>query len=150
MSKPTILLLSIVYFASILIVGIFGMQVMSFNNVNYIESITINVQDVEFSNGKPPIAPIKEEEVLDDGIPYMKYTIFFEYEKDLSISIKPIVVAQDPTLDPTDKTLNVSSNSTASVYENGIFTVKTIGVVTFTFNSQDASNKKMVVTIYPI
>ncbi len=149
MSKPTILLLSIVYFASILIVGIFGMQVMSFNNVNYIESITINVQDVEFSNGKPPII-IKEEEVLDDGIPYMKYTVVFEYEKDLSISIKPIVVAQDPTLDPTDKTLNVSSNNTTSVYENGIFTVKTIGVVTFTFNSQDASNKKMLVVIYPI
>ncbi len=149
MSKPTILLLSIVYFASILIVGIFGMQVMSFNNVNYIDSITINVQDVEFSNGKTPIN-IKEEEILDDGIPYMKYTIFFEHAKDLNISIKPIVVAKDPTLDPTDKTLNVSSNSTTSVYEDGIFTVKTIGVVTFTFNSQDASNKKMVVVIYPL
>ena len=54
MTKPTILILAIVYVASVLIVGIFGMQIMSFNNINYISSITLlNDKDhLEFSHNK--------------------------------------------------------------------------------------------------
>ena len=81
MSKPTILILSLIYVASILIVGIFGMQVMSFNNINYIESITINKDEIEFSNGQSPII-FNGEEITDDGIPYMQYSMVFNYEED--------------------------------------------------------------------
>ena len=149
MSKPTILILSIIYVASILIVGIFGMQVMSFNNVNYIERITINANEIEFSNGQTPLA-VKEEEITTDGIPYMQYTIVFRYSKDMNISLKPIVVAKDPTLDPTNKDLKVSSDKVDIItYQDGIFTVKGKEVVTFVFDSQDASNKKMVIVLWP-
>ena len=152
MSKPTILILSIVYLASVLIVGIFGMQVMSFNNINYIDTITIDVNEIEFSNGQVfdgKNTIFKAETITDDGIPYEQYTIFFKYSENLNISIKPKVVAKDPTLDPTDGTLNVSSNNDNIIYNEGVFTVKGKDVVTFVFNSQDSSNKKMVVKLWP-
>ncbi len=152
MSKPTILILSIVYLASILIVGIFGMQVMSFNNINYIESITINKNEIEFSDGQ--VFDDKKtffisKEITDDGIPYMQYTIVFKYKTNLNISVKPIVTAKDPTLDPTNKTLSVSSDKNDIIYKDGVFTINGKEVVTFVFNSQDSSNKKMAIVLWP-
>ena len=74
MTKPTILILTIVYLASVLIVGIFGMQIMSFNNVNYIQSITLtNDNDhLEFSHNKDTLEFF---EVYKDqeATPYYEY-----------------------------------------------------------------------------
>ncbi len=143
MSKPTILILSIVYLASILIVGIFGMQVMSFNNINYIESITLNEQEITFSDPNCYLDFISDDEKCE-------YTIVYAYKKRLTIQIKPIIKAKDPTLDPTNKNLTVSSdsNNDAVTYKDGVFTVNSLDTVVFTFYSQDHSNKKMKVTLY--
>ena len=149
MSKPTILILTIVYLASILIVGLFGMQVMSFNNINYIESITIKKEDIEFSNGNKQF--VFQAEEINDGIPYMQYQIVFKNEDNLRISIKPIIVAKDPTLDPTNPTLSVSADKNAIVFQDNVFTVVDStfgGTAPFIFNTQDSSNKKMVIKLY--
>ena len=153
MTKPTILLLTVVYFASILIVGIFGMQIMSFNNINYIESITLTDSDdnLEFSANKNTLT--LEEYDIDDAIPYKKYNATFRYKKGMTIKVMPIIKAKDPTLDPTDKTLQVSLKYESEgfegciTYEEGIFKVNRRGSVIITYNSQDNSKKIMVLVL---
>ena len=150
MSKPTILILSIVYLASVLIVGIFGMQVMSFNNVNYIESITINLQEVEFSDNQIPVI-LKEDE--SDNPDEKRYTILCKYSNNLTIFANPIIIAKDPTLDATNRNLRITkdnNNDDSIIYENGVFKVNKIPLnnsVEFTFYSQDSSNKFMTITL---
>ncbi len=152
MSKPTILILSIVYLASVLIVGIFGMQVMSFNNVNYIESITINLQEVEFSDNQIPYILQEDETENPDE---KRYTIVCSYSNNLTIFANPIIVAKDPTLDATNRNLRITkdNNDDSIVYENGVFKVNKIPLnrsVEFTFYSQDSSNKFMTITLVVI
>lgn len=192
MSKPTILILSIVYLASVLIVGIFGMQVMSFNNPNYIQSITLNVEEIVFSRGKADsitreekeetteedetnkyiyyqffyngVASIevKEEEIKDNNDnndknnSYMKYTIYYDYIKNelFTITINPILTFIYDYKKPENPNLSVSSiydneNNKNVTYEAGTFKVSGKGVATYTFSSQDFSNKKLMIVIYP-
>jgi hypothetical protein len=138
MSKPTILILSIVYLISILIVGIFGMQIMSFNNVNYIESISLSEKDVSFSDINCSL-----DFMVDDN-ETNAYTIVYLYKKGLTIQINPTIKGKDPTIDPTNKNLTVSSDTTndSITYSNGVFTINSPDTVIFTFYSQDHSNKK--------
>lgn len=143
MSKPTILILSIVYLISILIVGIFGMQIMSFNKVNYIESISLSEKDVSFSDSNCYLDFIANDETSE-------YTIVYQYKKGLTIEITLTFKGKDPTSDPTNMNLTVSSDTTndSITYSNGKFTINSPDTVIFTFYSQDHSNKKMKVTIY--
>ncbi len=154
MTKPTILILTIVYLASILIVGIFGMQIMSFNNINYISSITLaNDNDhLEFSHNRDTLFFI-EKSMDDEATPYKEYQLIFDGKVGMTIKITPVLTAIDPTIDPTNKELDVSvfcnENSPNCIsYENGIFTVNAkIGDATITYRSKDNSNKKMVIKI---
>ena len=152
MTKPTILILAIAYLASILIVGIFGMQVMSFNNVNYIASITLTEQSLEFSQDKESLNVIFVEKEQDG---YIEYRVKLNFKSPVTISVNPIVVAKDPTQDPTDRTLSISVHeSTAGLVENdGVSTNYTInkkGTATVTFSANDNSGKKMVLKIVAI
>ena len=151
MTKPTILILTIVYLASVLIVGIFGMQIMSFNNINYIASITlINDKDhLEFSHNKETL--IFHEISKDaEAIPYKEYYLMFTEKVGMTIKITPVLKAIDPTLDPTIKELDVNivyeeGSDGCITYDNGVYTVNKMGGAIVTYKSKDNSNKKMVV-----
>ena len=151
MTKPTILVLAIVYVASVLIVGIFGMQIMSFNNINYISSITlINDNDhLEFSHNKNTLQ-FHEVSKDEEATPYKEYYLIFEAKAGMTIKLTPILTAVDPTLDPTNKELDVnitysSDKENCITYENSVFTIHEAGGATVTYKSKDNSNKKMVV-----
>ena len=147
MTKPTILILTIVYLASVLIVGIFGMQIMSFNNVNYIQSITLtNDNDhLEFSHNKDTLEFF---EVYKDqeATPYYEYYLMFQSKAGMTIKITPVLTAVDPTLDATNKELDVNfsfsdGDEDCITYENGVYTINNAGNATVTYKSKDNSNK---------
>ena len=151
MTKPTILILAIVYVASVLIVGIFGMQIMSFNNINYISSITLtNDKDhLEFSHNKDTL---QFHEVSKDAeaTPYKEYYLIFTGKEGMTVKITPILTAVDPTLDPTNKELDVNvsyeeGSDGCITYLNGVYTINSMGGAIVTYKSKDNSNKKMVV-----
>ena len=150
MTKPTIVIIIIVYLASVLIVGIFGMQIMSFNNVNYIESITLTKDSLEFSINKETVG--FEETLKENAQPYWEYRATFKYSKDMTVRVSPKITAKDPTLDPTDSTLNVSlsyeeGRENCITYENGVFKVNKRGMAKVTFRSQDNSDKILVLIL---
>ena len=153
MSKPTILILLIVYVSSILIVGIFGLQIMSFNNINYIDSITVDVKNVSFSKNKHTLSFISNS-VINEAIPYMRYTLIFEYASDQTLAISPKIVAKNPNIDPTDNRLTVTltysqeAHKGCITYENSLFKINRPGGVTVTYRSQDNSGKIMVVYLF--
>ena len=155
MTKPTILILIIVYLASVLVVGIFGIQIMSFNNINYIDSISLtNDNDhIEFSADRSLLV-IKENTKGEDAIEYKSYNlIIWQSSAGMTLKITPIVVAVDPTLDATNKELEVSilcdeGFENCITYNNGIFTINKQGCATITYRSKDNSNKKMVIEFY--
>ncbi len=153
MSKPTILILLIVYVSSILIVGIFGVQIMSFNNINYVDAITLEKQNVTFSKNKDTLSFISQN-VSDTAIPYMRYTLVFEYANNQTINVTPKIVAKNPSLDPTNKELAVTLTYSQDAYldcityENALFKVNRPGAVTVTYRAQDHSNKIMVLFLF--
>ena len=156
MTKPTILILTIVYLASVLIVGIFGMQIMSFNTVNYISSITLtNDNDhLEFSHNRDTLM-FFEKSKDEEATPYMEYQLIFNFKAGMTIKITPRLTGVDSTLDPTNKELdvNVFCNEDAPdciTYANGVFTVNKMGTATVTYRSKDTSNKKMVIKLITI
>ncbi len=151
MTKPTILILAIVYVASVLIVGIFGMQIMSFNNINYIASITLTKDNdhMEFSHNKDKLE-FYEAIKGQDGTPYQEYYLLFPCKEGMTIKITPIIKAVNPNLDATNKELDVNiffddGFENCLTYSNGVFTVNKAGNATVTYKSKDNSNKKMVV-----
>lgn len=151
MTKPTILILTIVYLASVLIVGIFGMQIMSFNNVNYIASITLTKDNdhLEFSDNKDKLE-FYEATKGQDATPYQEYYLIFPSKVGMTIKLTPIVKAVNPNLDATNKELDVNifyddGFENCITYANGVFTVNKAGNATVTYKSKDNSNKKMVV-----
>ena len=152
MTKPTILILTIVYLASVLVVGIFGMQIMSFNNINYIASITLDEKNVEFSHDKS-LLRLKEHSKDDEATPYKVYNlVILSHKAGMTIKITPTLIAIDPTLDPTNKELDVNvlcdGDDNCISYSNGIFTINRNGGATVTYKSKDNSNKKMVVEFF--
>ena len=152
MTKPTILILVVVYLASVLIVGIFGMQIMSFNNINYIASISlINDNDhLEFSHDRNLLV-LTETSKDDEATPYKKYDlVILEYKAGMTIKITPRLTAVDPTLDPTNKELDVSvfcneNFPNCITYAKGVFTINSVGDAIITYRSKDNSNQKMVI-----
>ena len=153
MSKLTILILLSVYVSSILLVGIFGLQIMSFNNINYIESITVDKQNVSFSKNKHTLSLISQN-VEDTAVPYMRYTLIFEYASEQTLVISPKIIAKNPSVDPTNNKLSVTltysqdAYNDCITYENSLFKINRPGGVTVTYRSQDNSGKIMVLYLF--
>lgn len=150
MTKPTVLILVVVYLASILIVGVFGMQIMSFNNVNYIESITLSEDRIDVGNAKK----LFEEEYVEEGTPYWKYNLTVQYKEGLQIIINPKITAQNHEEDASNPKLKVVVSYQEGLEgcityneDDNVFTVNKKGVMYVTYWAQDNSDQKMVLTI---
>ena len=150
MTKPTVLILVVVYLASILIVGVFGMQIMSFNNVNYIEIITLSEDRIDVGNAKK----LFEEEYVEEGTPYWKYNLTVQYKEGLQIIINPKIIAQNHEEDASNPKLKVVVSYQEGLEgcitcneDDNVFTVNKKGVMYVTYWAQDNSDQKMVLTI---
>lgn len=150
MTKPTVLILVVVYLASILIVGIFGMQIMSFNNVNYIESITLSEDRIEIGEVRSQLGST----FVEEGEGYWEYNLLVEYKEGLRFIINPKITARNPEEDATNPELKVEISYQEGLEdcitynkEDNVFTVNKKGIMFVDYWAQDNSNKKMVLTI---
>lgn len=146
MTKPTIIILAVVYLASILIVGIFGMQPRG-EVPNYIDSITITEQHLEFSQDKNSL---EFKMVPKDKQGYMEYRVLIKPQGELTMTLKkPTIIAKNPDEDPTNSDLSIEYDGSATgiTNEGFVFKINGKGTTTITFNSKDYSGKKMVLVL---
>ena len=130
MKKSTILILVIVFFGSVLVVGVFGMQATLWEAPVYVEEIVPTA--VATRSGTS--LEIKRNE--EDGYYYVRVT----YEEDLTILISTRV---EP-VDSTNKSLKISvtnnndpENPRAEIGERGEIIVHRTGIVKVQYRAQD-------------
>ena len=154
MTKPTILILVTVYLASILIVGLFGMQVGGLTE-NDIATITLTEDRIEFDKEKATLNITFKE--LEGGNNYTKYGLAVRAKPkgDLLMTITPFVQGENPNFSPTNSNLSISCNVKEAEDENSIkvtnqgstFTISGEGNATIVFYSQDDSGIYMVIDL---
>ena len=149
MTKPTILILVTVYLASILIVGLFGMQAGGLVE-NDIASITLTEDGLEFNKDKNSLDILFVEQAGDKN--YSEYNILIgSMPKDaLVMKLTPIIRAENPNLDPTNSDLRITPDlitpKTLSVTNTGLtFTIEGYGQLRLKLSAQDDSGKSMIV-----
>ncbi len=118
MKKSTILILLIVYLGSILIVGIFGMKAIPFEQLIYCETITPT--SVTTTSGKE--LEIKQQVRDGDVI----YYVVVPYEENLEVLINYTVTPSDSTNKDVKITIVEPKDAPATVTERGsvVFTEK--------------------------
>lgn len=130
MKKSTILILLIIFLGSVLIVGVFGMQAIPFEQIIYIKEITPT--SVSSTNGES--LEIKRD---DKG----HYYIITEYKDGLAILINTKV---EPT-DSTNKNLktiivnNKENNPLAEIGQRGEIKILRPGSVHLQYRTQDSA-----------
>lgn len=142
MKKSTILILCIVYLASILVVGIFGMKVKSYNTSIYIEEI------------KPTeIAVSTDEEVelkwSENGYHYAVYKYVDGLKLRMGYEILPadatnkkvsISIIYDSSLDPDEPTATYDKSANVLQFNKA-------GIVDVLYTCLDGSGKSMKIRI---
>lgn len=151
MTKPTILILVTVYLASILIVGLFGMQVGGVVE-NDIAEISLTQDGLKFDKDKKSLDILFVEQ--PGGELYNEYNILIEKmpKNGLIMELMPILRAENPSLDPTNSNLGISCHvitpKTLSVTNTGLtFAIEGYGQVKLTISAQDDSGKYMTVLL---
>ena len=155
MTKPTVLILVTVYLASILIVGLFGMQVGGIVE-NDIAVISLTEDRIEFDKEKDTLNITFKE--LEGGENYTKYglAVRAKPEGELVMTITPNIQGEDPNLSPTNSSLAIScnvkevesnDNSIKITNEGSVFTITGEGNATLVFYSQDDSGIYMVIDL---
>ena len=151
MTKPTVLILVTVYLASILIVGLFGMQVGGIVE-NDIAVISLTEDRIEFDKEKDTLNITFKE--LEGGENYTKYglAVRAKPEGELVMTITPNIQGEDPNLSPTNTSLKVEYRVTQpeklNVTNEGLtFTIVGTGEIKITFRAQDDSNKYMTLEL---
>ena len=131
MKKSVIILIAIIYIASIALVSFFGLQFKVFNEIIYSNKIEILNEDIKINkNGEPYALATKGE----DGV--WRYQI--EYR------VYPDNVTNDAVTFSYD-----NNNNTVSIDENGVVTFTKKGVVTVQILPQDgSSNVSATLTIW--
>ena len=66
MKKSTILLILIIYIASIVVIGFFGMQIKVFDEIKYINSIEISVEAERSDSYELTLLPEKDKTTQND------------------------------------------------------------------------------------
>lgn len=85
MKKPTIIALFILFFASVFVVGVFGMKSIPYNERVYVNKILFDESKV-YANNEQKIQFNK----LDEKAPY-DYSVIANYKKDMVLVFSPII-----------------------------------------------------------
>lgn len=96
MKKATVIVIAAIYVASIVIVGVFGLQALAYNETIYIEDFTL-----------PQTINGSEVKSTTDG---KGYTVRIKYEKDLVVPIEFVPVPADATY-RNNVTVTITSQS---------------------------------------
>lgn len=116
MKKSTIFLLVLVYVASFLIVGIFGISVKSYDSTYYVEKVNVEVAATQVVEGVDPkvIRTVQEE----DNIRHYRTVVMFNYvektEEDSAGTVVRLKASVHPT-NATDPGLRFEANEISDV-----------------------------------
>lgn len=144
MKKSVLLLIMIIYIASIVVIGFFGVKIGSYNVTLYVQQIEL-LNEFEYEQGVNPNAPDFNP---DDHIKYIKFK-FTPYEDESSnpnyVQLMWKVLPENATY--RGVTFVYGENSKASVNEIGtvIFTGKT--TLTIYITSTDGTNLRTIVSV---
>lgn len=122
MKKSVVILITIIYIASIALVSFFGLQFKVFNEIIYSNKIEIINEDIQINpnDGKPYAMAQKGE----DGV--WRYQLKWRVYPD-DVTNNAVTFSYD------------NQNNTVSVDENGVVTFTKKGVVTIEILPQDGS-----------
>ncbi len=144
MKKSVLLLIMVVYIASIVIIGFFGVKIGSYNVTKYVQRIEL-LNEVEYEQGVNPNAPDFNPDAYTK---YIKFK-FTPYEDELNnpnyVQLMWKVIPETATY--RDVTFVHGENSKASVNEIGtvVFTGKT--TLTIYITSTDGTNVRSTVSV---
>lgn len=153
MRKSTILMIAVVFIASILIVGIFGMKIFTIGKVNYVKEIVVSQDSFTIDNTEAQ-ANFKVVE-SSDGKKY-SYLIIVKPNTTVNLTINPTLI---PTLDdmeltnPEITTIFEHNNpeNAKTTFSDGVFTMSSAvnGADSFmaTLKTNDGSNLRLSITV---
>lgn len=154
MKKSTIFLLALVYIASFLIVGIFGIAVQSYDALYYVEKVNIEIAPNQLSGVNPKITKNMEP---DEQARQYKTLIRYNYiEKDSNGNIQCVVrlkgvpyPANATTSELKYEIPEISDVATVTQEENVYFNVafKSKGAFKFKICSTDGYEAQTTVTL---
>jgi len=122
MKKSVVILIAIIYIASIALVSFFGLQFKVFNEIIYSNKIEILNEDIEIDTNGDPYARAQKG---DDGV--WRYQLTWRVYPD-DVTNSAVTFSYD------------NQNNTVSVDENGVVTFTKKGVVTIEILPQDSSS----------
>lgn len=130
MKKSVVILIGIIYVASIALVSFFGLQFKTFNEVVYTESIEILNTDLKTSENGEKYAVITPDENGE-----RKYQILYR-------------VHPDNATDSGVSFVYDTQNTAASIDENGVVTFTKKGAITVTITAKDGSGASATIKIF--
>lgn len=132
MKKSVIILIGIIYLASVVLVNFYGMEARSFNPVVYTESIELLNDDIELKDDGTPYAVIEGADA--DGL--------WHYQ------VQYRITPDDVTDTTVDYTL-LSSNPNVTIdEENNIITFEKRGMVTIMLTPRDGADVSIILEIW--
>ena len=129
MKKSVVILIALIFIASVVAVSFFGLQFKTFDEIVYVESIEILNEDVELDDTGMPFAV-----VFPDANGVRQYQIKWRVHPD-NATDDGVSFAYD------------SQNGNVTIDENGVVTFQTRGGVTVQIIAKDGS-AKTTMTIY--
>lgn len=130
MKKSVVILIAIIYVASIALVSFFGLQFKTFNEIIYTKSVELLNEDIKLA---------------EDGTPYVIVRLGTDGTARYQIRYR---VHPDNATDANVNFIYDKQNTSVSVDENGVVTFTKKGAVDITLQTTDGSGAKATIRIY--
>ncbi len=148
MRKSTILMLSIVFVASVLIVGIFGMKVFTIGKINYVKELVVNSES--FSVDKTDATTNFK---VDDG--KYSYLVLAKSGEPINLTITPTLIPTLTDVELTNPEISIHFNhnnpeKSQTTFLDGVFTISGNDTFTVTLQTNDGSNLHVRVQVVVI
>lgn len=140
MKKSTILIILVVFAASVFVVGFWGIQNVPYEEIIYVEEIT---PTHVYYGRKSDEAEIKTNKY--------GYYVNFPYEEGMTVKIDYEITPNDVTNRRVDIEIqNLNTDSQAELDSMGAITLKNRGPVCITYRAKDsASGPTMTIFLFP-
>ena len=141
MKKSTILIILVVFAASVFVVGFLGIENVPYKEIIYVKEITPT--HVYFGRQAEEAEIIKDE----DG-----YYVRFPYEEDITVVIDYEITPNDATNRRVSIEIqNLNTDSDATIESSGAITLHNKGPVCVTYRATDsASGPTMTFYLFPL
>lgn len=130
MKKSIIILIGVIYVASIIFIGFFGMKISAYNQTVYVTGLECINEEVKVSNNKKSIIyTYKEDVAKEENVYILAWKVYPENSSDKSVKF---------VYDTSSKVASVDSNGRVWVNKKGVLTIQIV--------SQNNENVKEEIT----